>query len=303
MLQNSFRKIGIHWPIKSTSKILEALYVVFKSFLLAILFIYVVGGIWLIPIAFLLPNHFASFEAVTLSGRLIERMSFLFSFLAATGYVNFWNKDFKSLLPFTDLSWKIKVDYFLKIASITFFCVALSYLISYLLGFITINNIKNSFIITNPLSGLWNLFLLGVVGHFLVALGEETVYRGVVFRYLLVKTDSKTFALIVSALIFSLFHFHYEMPFSFLIAFLMGGFLALIYLHYGSLLCCISIHWAYNLFMHIFMPSSKNYLPDYIDVSLQEVPGWGSYFTLIRTIILALILLIFVRNKNQIQIR
>lgn len=274
-----------------TYKILQ--FTLFSLFF-AFFFIYLIGSFWLFPFNYLLPQHFDNFVATTLTGRLIERIGFLFCFFITIGYVKIIHDDFKFLLPSSNFKWGIKIRLFLKIAVITFICLGITYFIALFSGFISINPEGYHFILTDFFSSLYYIFLIGIIGHLLVALGEEAVYRGLVFRYLFKNTGNVNIALIISALIFSLFHFHYNVPFSFLLAFLGGYLLALVYYYSGSLVYCVSIHWAYNFFIHLFTPNSKSYLVNYFDISLRNIAGWGTYFSLFRICVFLFIIIILV---------
>lgn len=282
------------------NKVYNILKVIIVSLFFAFFFIYLIGGIWLLPFNYLLPQHFDNFVATTVTGRLIERIGFLFCFISAIIYTHHIHH-FRSLLPSPELNWITKVIIFIKLALITFICLLIIFLGSIYLGFIEINPEDNHSLLSNFSSNFYHIFFIGLIGHFLVALGEETVYRGLVFRYMLKETNNTNIALFLSSLIFSLFHFHYNAPLSFLLAFFGGYLLALIYYHSGTLLYCVSIHWSYNLFMHLFTPKSEDYLVNYVEINLHEIPGLGSYFSLVRIGAFILIILILMHSiKHKI---
>lgn len=76
---------------------------------------------------------------------------------------------------------------------------------------------------------------------------EEVLMRGFLLDGLLVNYG-KVIALLVSAFLFALLHFNMVQTFS---AFICGIILGLLYLHTGSVFCCILTHACYNLISYI----------------------------------------------------
>lgn len=87
-------------------------------------------------------------------------------------------------------------------------------------------------------------FEIAAVGVFamIVAVSEETIFRGYLLLRLGELTGSKTFAVVLSALIFSLGH-QYEGTAGMITVGGMGAMFALVYLWRGSLLAPIVIHF------------------------------------------------------------
>ncbi|SMO51456.1 CPBP family intramembrane glutamic endopeptidase [Fodinibius sediminis] len=262
-----------------------------SSLFLALLFIYIIGGIWLFPFNFLLPQHFNNFSAITIIGRVIERTGFLIIFLTTLLTIKEIYHNFNGYLPSADLYWRERIYIFSKTALITFLCLTVTYLVAILSGLVKIDFYSDHLFISDFSSSLYSFFFLGIIGHFFVAIGEEMVYRGLIFRYLLQKAENTQVAIVISSLIFSLFHFHYTEPLSFVLAFLGGYLFALIYFLSGTLLYSISIHWTFNLFMHVFTPGHKDYQVNYLNLEIPVIPGWGTYFDLVKigAIIMAII--------------
>lgn len=73
---------------------------------------------------------------------------------------------------------------------------------------------------------------------------REFLLGGLSLRY------GKTTALLVSAFLFAILHFNMVQTLS---AFICGIILGLLYLHTGSVFCCISAHAGYNLISYITM--------------------------------------------------
>jgi len=281
------------------SKTFKTTYLIIKAVLIAFFFIYVVNLFWLTPFNFLLPSHFDVFSAATPLGRAITGSGFFISFFAATLYINRYQKDLKLLFPSAPSNWKTQAKGFVIISLLTFFLTAMTLFISMALGFTGFDINEEASFFTPFFQSFEYTFLMGIYTYIGVALAEEMVYRGLIFRYLFKKTSNLQLALIISSLIFSLLHFYEDNPLIYIAAFLIGYLLALIYYHSGSLLYCIAIHWAYDMFQFF----GKNYLHDYLDLEPSLIDGWGYYFTLVRIVALVLIILVlkFYMKKNKIK--
>lgn len=272
--------------IRIISKILKTTYLIIKAALMAFFFMYVIAILWFIPFDILMPQHFDQSVPTTLLGRVIVGLSFLMSFLAVTFYINRYQKELKSLLPSPPSTWKVKAKGFVIISILTFLALTIILSVTMALGIIDFQITEGYFPFTHFFQSLEFTFFAGILTYFFVALAEEMVYRGLLFRYLFKNTSNVQFALIISSLIFSLLHFN-ETPLFYITAFLIGYLLALTYYHTGSLLYCISIHWTINIFMFL----GKNYLDDYLNMQSQTISGWGDYSNLIKIPFLILIIL------------
>ncbi|NGP89753.1 CPBP family intramembrane metalloprotease [Aliifodinibius halophilus] len=167
------------------------------------------------------------------------------------------------------------------------------------MDFIDYQATEGYFPFTHLVQSLEFTFFAGILTYCFLALAEEMVYRGLVFRYLFKNTSHLQFALIISSIIFSLLHFN-KSPLFYITAFLIGYLLALIYYHSGSLLYSISIHWSYDLFMFI----GKNFLDDHLNMQSQIISGWGDYSNLIKIPFLILIILaihMFMKRNKSIE--
>ena len=78
---------------------------------------------------------------------------------------------------------------------------------------------------------------------------EEILMRGFLLHGLMVNYG-KIVALFISAALFALLHFNMVQTLS---AFVCGIILGLLYLHTGSILCCMLAHMGYNLISYIMM--------------------------------------------------
>lgn len=268
------------------SELSKTIYLVIKATLMAFFFMYVIAVVWIIPFDVLLPHHFdESIQPTTLLGRVIVGLGFLMSFLAATFYINRYQKDLKSLLPSPPSNWKVKAKGFVISSILTFLALMIILSMTMGLGFIDYRIAEGYFPFTEFVQGLEFTFLAGVLTYSFLALAEEMVYRGLVFRYLFKNTSHLQLALIISSIIFSLLHFN-KSPLFYITAFLIGYLLALIYYHSGSLIYSISIHWSYNLFMFL----GENYLNDHLNMQSQIINGWGDISNLIKIPFLILVI-------------
>ncbi len=253
---------------------------------MAFFFIYMINLVWLTPFNFLLPNHFDVFSATTSLGRVITASGFFISFFAAAFYINRYQKDLKSLFPSAPSNWKTQAKGFVIIALLTFFVTAMTLFISMALGFTGFDLNEGASFFIPFIQSFEYTFFTGIFTYIGVALAEEMVYRGLIFRYLFKKTSNLQLALIISSLIFSLLHFYEDNPLIYIAAFLIGYLLALIYYYSGSLLYCIAIHFGYDVFQFF----GKNYLHDYLNLEPVLIDGWGYYYTLVRIVVLVLII-------------
>jgi|GEM_PF-1956939 len=272
--------------MNKASEILKAAYLIIKAALMAFIFMYVIAVVWIIPFDILLPQHFdESIQPTTLLGRVIVGLGFLMSFLAVTFYINRYQKQLKSLLPSPPSNWKDKTKGFFISSLLTFVAMTIILSMTMALGFIEFHVSEGYFPFTNFFQNLEFTFFAGILTYCFLALAEEMVYRGLIFRYLLKNISNLQLALIFSSLIFSLLHFD-KSPLFYITAFLIGYLLTLIYYRSGSLLYCISIHWTYDLFMFL----GKNYLNDHLNMQSQVISGWGDYSNLVKIPFLILII-------------
>lgn len=95
---------------------------------------------------------------------------------------------------------------------------------------------------TTPVISLFQICVLA-------PLTEEIIMRGFLLQGLSVKYG-KGIALLVSAFLFAFLHFNMVQTLS---AFICGIILGLLYLHTGSLFCCLLTHAGYNLISYIVM--------------------------------------------------
>jgi len=112
----------------------------------------------------------------------------------------------------------------------------------------------NSFMTDLITSGLSSIILLGIVAP----LSEEILFRGIILRGL-VNRYSPTKAILISAILFSLFHLN---PYQFFAAFVMGLFLGYLYFRIKSILPCILAHSISNLLV-VLASAGSIHIPGY----------------------------------------
>lgn len=86
----------------------------------------------------------------------------------------------------------------------------------------------------------WTLFVMAV----LPAVGEELMFRGVLMRFMARRSRTMIFPVVVSAVMFALFHL--SNPYGLLPIFGMGVLLALVYYWTRSLWCSMLMHFLFN---------------------------------------------------------
>ena len=87
---------------------------------------------------------------------------------------------------------------------------------------------------------MWSLFVMAV----LPAVGEELMFRGVLMRFMARRSRTMAFPVLVSAVMFALFHI--TNPYGLVPIFGMGVMLALIYYWTRSLWCSMVAHFLFN---------------------------------------------------------
>lgn len=147
------------------------------------------------------------------------------------------------------ISWDILL--FVAIGIIVMFC--LSYFINYFTTLINLNGNTSSSLpyqINTPTKLILSLISLAV----LPGIGEELLFRATILNGL--KKKSKLFALLISSLFFTIFHFNISQLFY---PFLFGLLLGLVYLLTDNIVYPIIIHFsnnALNLLLQYFSSSS-----------------------------------------------
>lgn len=88
--------------------------------------------------------------------------------------------------------------------------------------------------------------LVGILGNIFIAIGEEIIFRGFLLNYIYDISKSKLFALLFTAIVFSLHPYHDLL--NYVIAFLAGLILGYSYFKFKTLYVPMVIHFAYNIF-------------------------------------------------------
>jgi len=267
----------------------------FISVLAAFLFIYGIGIFWFAFSQFFFPSQFENFRALDIEGRLIERFSFFFTFLAAF----FIAHKYKLLFSYSKSGITQKFYTSLEMSMVMSLSVILGFSLTFIFGLMTID--VESILFTSFTSIIYQFFIIAIVNNFMVSLGEEMVYRGVIFIYLYKKTANLHTSLVMSALVFSILHFNYTQPLSFLLAFTGGWIFAYSY-HYTKTLCVpVGMHFSYNFFMEIFQSEDQNYLEKILESDVVYLDGIGDWFAVFRFLFLWLVALYIYRKYGLAQ--
>ena len=140
----------------------------------------------------------------------------------------------------------------------------------------------NSFMTDLITSGFSSVILLGIVAP----LTEEILFRGIILKGL-ASRYSPTKAILISAILFSLFHLN---PYQFFAAFVMGLFLGYLYFRMKSILPCILAHSFSNLLV-VLSSAGSIHIPGFsLSDTSAEMPFQPLWFDLIG---LALLLIGF----------
>jgi membrane protease YdiL (CAAX protease family) len=149
---------------------------------------------------------------------------------------------------------------------------------------------------------------LVLIGGLALVLNEELVARGYVLKTL-ENHSGAIFAVILSSLLFSLFHMFNPNTslLGFLNIFLMGCFLALVCIHYNNLWAPIGLHFGWNFSLYLFnLPLSGHQYPNpiftlkYNEYSLLSGSRFGPEDSIILTILLSIIVAyIFIKLSRK----
>lgn len=156
-----------------------------------------------------------------------------------------------------------------------------------------------------------NLILTGIWWNIKSVLFEELIFRGVLF-YILIKKLGATKAIIISSVLFGMYHwFSHEVfadPIPMLITFVTTGTMGLVYAYAysktGSLYYPIAIHLGWNLTSSVIF--SKSILGDQLFTRVKPVPevqvGYIVYFSIMLIPMLSAILVNYflLRKTKQV---
>ncbi len=127
-----------------------------------------------------------------------------------------------------------------------------------------------------------NYFISIISMVILPAIAEELIFRGIIFKGL--QKHSNTFAIIVSAVMFALFHLSLEQT---IYPILMGIVLAVIMCHENNIIYCIAIHFVNN-FITLTLK--------YFNISL-VFKHWSYYLVALVCAVIFITLSIFIIKK------
>ena len=155
-----------------------------------------------------------------------------------------------------------------------------------------------------------NLILTGIWWNVKSVLFEELIFRGVLF-YILIKKSGHTKAIIISAIVFGIYHwFSHEVignPIQMLITFIITGTMGLVYAYaYSktfSLYYPIAIHLGWNVTSSVIF--SKSILGNQLFTQVQPVPevqvGYFIYFCIAFIPLLSAMLINYFMLKRMLQ--
>jgi len=191
-----------------------------------------------------------------------------------------------------------KLKYFSGSAGVSFLLVLIFVLAAVLSNSIEIAISKKS------VESIVFYLLVAFIGIFALVLSEEIIARGYVLRTLETHFN-KAFAIIVSSILFSLFHILRPNTsiLGFLNIFLMGCLLSVLCIYFKSLWVPIGLHfgWNYSLFFYNFPISGHQYPHqlfhmNYLKYSLISGTKFGPEDSLIVTVFLMLFLAYFFKK-------
>lgn len=119
-----------------------------------------------------------------------------------------------------------------------------------------------------------------IVVIILIPICEEIIFRHVIFGYLR-KNHNIVFAVVVQALFFGLWYGNIEQM---TCAFIVGIFLALIYMRYKSLLGNITLHIVFNFMVVLIIPELENNSSNFLDYIIMLLGILCFVFTLLKMI-------------------
>lgn len=182
---------------------------------------------------------------------------------------------------------------------VVFICVAVVLSGALLIGFyfhafeFKIHNaVKFGFILILANALLSNLF---------VSIGEEVVYRGFLFNYLTKYLSGYKPALVISSLIFSLLHLHYQGILPFVCAFIVGLVIGYSYYRSRSLYIPIAIHFSWNFVLSVFTVEEVNSPLKGIAyaININQAGRIGTMVDVFEVIAISIILFILYRKYGR----
>lgn len=246
------------------------------SFVIAITLIFGVAMIWFIIAEIAFINYFREFQAVSIEGRFIERSSYLITFVIAI----LITRKKRYLIFDSKRTCLQKIYISTEVFIVVGLSVILAFFVPFALGHATINMQSNLLVDFN--STINQIIIVGVLNNLMISLGEEIVYRGLIFSYLLKKTQQLHTSVVISSLVFSVLHINYSEPVSFLLAFIGGGIFAYAFYYSKTLLIPVVMHFSYNFFMELFASENQDYLVKILETEIFYIEGFGDLFAVFR---------------------
>lgn len=140
------------------------------------------------------------------------------------------------------------------------------------------------------------ILIVWLLGNIISSISEEILFRGLILNYVFNKSKNLFLSILFSAFIFSIGHLHYQSFLNFSRAFVGGIVLGYYYITYKSIIGAISIHFAYNLFIHLLAsdPGRGPVVPYLAEFDFTNIsPFIGDWIEVFIIMALLTILLLF----------
>jgi len=146
--------------------------------------------------------------------------------------------------------WKNDSKFFIEGFFICFFIIFLFSIFAYLLKILQYEFISLSELSIN---NVWkSLLFVIIINNIFVAVGEEIVFRGFILTFLITYLKNWKLSIIISAIVFSLGHIHYNALLPFITALFGGLVLGYCFYKSNSLFFPVGIHFGWNFANSIF---------------------------------------------------
>ncbi len=225
-------------------------------------------------------------EVVEVTGKAYEEVvkyewiNYLNSFLSGLSFFivffmfNLIKK--KNFVKASRLQFKFNYKVFLLVLSLAiisvFACVNITSLFNYLSELLTSTNVSTTLGVT--VNSFWEFCLILFIYALLPAVGEELVFRGIIYNGLRQKYSAKC-AILISSLLFALIHFSIFKTFY---QFILGLILGIMLYFTGSIIYCMIFHFVNNFIVLLITALSNG-------KSIFEFTTWGALESILSIVI------------------
>jgi uncharacterized protein len=154
-----------------------------------------------------------------------------------------------------------------------------------------LESVERAFLKMNSFSDFIKVFLTLAV---LPALGEEMLFRGVLFRFSFKRNRRFSFSIIITAIMFAFLHYN---VYGFISIFLAGVLLGVIYYLTQSLWCNILAHMIHNGLQIAILYFGKDNKAVQTAIEHNQIPVW---FTLLAGVVFMGSLAMLLKNKTPL---